>query len=445
MLVRASPVHDVWGNVTRWYGSSTEIDETIEAREVLARSREELETLVADRTRDLQETQSRLAHVQRMEALGQLAGGIAHDFNNVLQAVQGGAALIERRSADPEGVRRVARMIFEAAGRGSAVTRRLLGFSRHGDLRAEPIDPASLLNDMQEMLVHTVGAGIEVRVNSAAGLPALLADKGQLETVLVNLAANARDAMGGKGILTLATTLDSVRHVDESKRPVGMKVGCYVCLSVMDDGSGMSPEVLSRVTEPFFTTKPRGEGTGLGLAMAQGFAAQSGGGLEIESAPQRGTTIRLWFPTADETLDTTFRRNLLSAEEKQPARLLVVDDVYLVRQVIAEQLEAAGYVVLTAANGADALTMLDAGESVDLLISDMAMPGMDGLSVIHEAQRRRPKLPAILLTGLAANAIEIAIDGATSGAFSLLRKPVTAELVERVAALLNELVEDQEG
>ncbi len=427
------------GRILRWFGTCTDIEEIVDAREVLARSRRDLEQLVEDRTRDLEATQARLAHVRRMEALGQLAGGIAHDFNNVLQAVQGGAALIERRPADLEGVRRLARMVFEAAGRGSAITRRLLAFSRQGDLRAEAVDPGALLTDMRELLMHTLGAGVGVRVEATAGVPPLLADKGQLETVLVNLATNARDAMAGSGTLALAAAAEVVRHDGGPGYPPSLKAGSYVRLSVTDTGAGMTPEVLARVTEPFFTTKPQGKGTGLGLAMARGFAEQSGGGLHLDSAPGRGTTVKLWLPLAGGAPDAARPPGPKDADmgQEKRARLLVADDDEIVREIVTEQLEAAGYAVLAARGGPEALAMLDARESVDLVVSDLSMPGMDGMALVREAQRRRPRLPAILLTGFATNAAEIAVGGAVGGTFTLLRKPVEGKvLAERVAVLL---------
>jgi PAS domain S-box-containing protein len=438
-LTQAIPVRDQSGRITRWLGSSTDIQDIVNAREVMARGRAELEQLVEQRTRSLQETQTHLAHLQRMEALGQLAGGIAHDFNNVLQAVQGGAGLIERRPTDPESVRRLARLVFEAADRGSSVTRRLLAFARRGDLRFEAVNPVSLLTDMREILTHTLGAGIGVRVNVASDSPALLADKGQLETVLVNLASNARDAMAGRGLLTLGAELDVV--ADDGKQHawhVHLKPGAYICLSVSDTGAGMSPEVLARVTEPFFTTKEHGQGTGLGLAMARGFAEQSGGGLRIDSALGQGTTVRIWFPLASPAAAVCPDANRHEASTTgKSARLFVVDDEALVREIITEQLEAAGYAVLSFSSGIDALAALDAGEEAALLVCDLSMPGMDGITLIREAHRRRPKLPAILLTGFPTNAAEIAVGRAVSGMFSLLRKPVTRQiLVERVAVLL---------
>ncbi|WP_207538126.1 hybrid sensor histidine kinase/response regulator [Sabulicella rubraurantiaca] len=438
MLGRALPVRDEKGNILRWFGTCTDIEEIVEAREVLARSRVELEKLIEGRTRDLQATQARLAHAQRMEALGQLAGGIAHDFNNVLQAVQGGAGLIERRPGEAASVRRLARMVVEAAERGASITRRLLAFARRGDLRAEPVEATSLLADMAEILRHTLGTGIELRVEAPEGLPPLLADKGQLETVLVNLATNARDAMNGQGRLTLSAATDFPREDGAPGRPVTLRAGSYVRLSVSDTGMGMSPEIVARATEPFFTTKPPGQGTGLGLAIVRGFAEQSGGALGIESARGRGTTIHLWLPLAE----AEAREEVPLALAEAPAngvraRLLLVDDDAVVREVTAEQLAEAGYAVRQAADGPSALALLDAGEAVDLLVSDLSMPGMDGVSLVRAAQRRRPRLPAILLTGFATHAAELALGGALSGTFSLLRKPVTAEhLAERVAVML---------
>lgn len=408
-------------------------------QQVLARSQADLATLVEQRTWDLAQTQEQLAHLQRLEALGQLAGGIAHDFNNVLQAVQGGASLIGRRSADADSVRRLARMVSEAADRGASITRRLLAFSRRGELHTEAVDPVALLADLQEVLGHTLGTGIEVRAEAPSGLPALLADKGQLETVLVNLAINARDAMASTGTITLAAGVEVLGHGDGAGYPGNLKAGSYIRLSVTDTGMGMTPDVLARATEPFFTTKEQGKGTGLGLAMARGFAEQSGGGLHIDSAPGRGTTVRLWFRLAEGVpipAPVPVEAAALAAELRR-ARLLVVDDDPIVREITAEGLESEGYAVLSAADGPAALAMLDAAEVVDVIICDLSMPGMDGLAVIRKAQRRQQGLPAVLLTGFITNAAEIAVSGALSGSFSLLRKPATvSQLAERVAMLL---------
>ena len=235
---------------------------------------------------------TRLAHAQRMEALGQLAGGVAHDFNNVLQAVQSAARVIKRRPNDAESVSKMAQIAADAAERGIGVTQRLLSFARRADLRTEAVDAQALFAGLREILSHTLGGGVEVRIELAHSLPKFETDRAQLETVLVNLATNARDAMAGAGVLTFT----AAPVVD----PAQLKPGAYIHISIGDTGCGMSPEVLERATEPFFTTKPQGLGTGLGLAMARGFSEQSGGALTIESVAERGTTVHLWLPLARE-------------------------------------------------------------------------------------------------------------------------------------------------
>ncbi|MGH7057083.1 MAG: response regulator, partial [Acetobacteraceae bacterium] len=337
-------------------------------------------------------------------------------------------------------VQSLARSIIEATERAAAVTRRLLTFSRRGDLRAEPVGADSLLAGMREILSHTLGTGIAVRVKTEAGLPPLFVDKAQLETVLVNVATNARDAMQGMGTLTFDAAMDVVRDGKAASRRVTLKAGAYVRLGVTDTGSGMMPEVLARASEPFFTTKEMGKGTGLGLSMARGFAEQSHGGLLIESAVGRGTTVTLWFPLAEERLLSAGARDG-EAHSAAPgvarARLLLVDDDRIVREMLTLGMEAEGYAVLSAASGAEALSLLDAGEAVDLVISDLSMPRMDGVSVIRGVQRRRPHLPAILLTGFVKTSAGIDLDAGLSGPFTVLRKPVhETTLAEHVAMLL---------
>ncbi|WP_158925320.1 PAS-domain containing protein [Acidisphaera sp. S103] len=392
-------------------------------------------TDVSDRKRNeaaLVAAQARAAHAERVQALGQLAGGIAHDFNNILQAVQGGATLIEKRAGDPVSVRRFAGMILGATERGISITRRLLAFARRGELRAEPLDSADLLTGLRDVLSHTLGSGIAVDVLVAAGLPRLLADKGQLETTLVNLATNARDAMPDGGTLTFAASVDVV--AENVRHPADLDAGRYVRLSVADTGSGIPEPLLARVLEPFFSTKPAGQGTGLGLSMAKGFAEQSGGGLTIDSAPGRGTTICLWFPEATRT-DVADKPAEPSkgARDEASRRVLLVDDEAMVRETLAASLEDAGYIVSTAADGSQALDVLLSSTAVDILVTDLSMPGIDGLAVIQKARCQRPGLPAVLLTGHA----ESAAEGTASGSYTLIRKPVTGlQLAAAIEALL---------
>ena len=383
-----------------------------------------------------EQTESRLAQAQRMEALGQLAGGIAHDFNNVLQAVTGGLSLIQRRSNDAEVVKQIAGMVGDAAQRGASVTGRLLAFARQGALRAEPVSPRPLLEGLCEMLAHTLGAGVAIEVAADQNLPALFADKSQLELVLVNLAVNARDAMPNGGRLLLAAAREVVL---DKAHPAGLASGCYLRLSVSDTGVGMTAATLARASEPFFTTKPVGQGTGLGLSMARGFAHQSGGAITIASSPGQGTTVTLWFPEAVSALVVSDPVLSGSTALSFPvsARILVVDDDAIVREVLANQMEEQGYRVARAGDGLEALAELDAGAAVDLLISDFAMPGMNGVTLIEEARRRRPELPAVLLTGYADASVRLAVKDAGAGNTALLRKPVSGTaLAECAAALL---------
>lgn len=377
---------------------------------------------------------------QRLQALGALAGGIAHDFNNVLQAVSGTAAIIARRAGDADTVRSRAGAILEAVARGAAVTGRLLAFARRAELRAEPIRPSDLLAGMREVLAPGLGARIRIRVEAPETLPPLLADRGQLETVLVNLAANARDAMPEGGTLVLAALAERVGPW----APAGLAAGRYIRLEVRDDGTGMPPEVLTRAVEPFFTTKPAGEGTGLGLAMAKGFAEQSGGALRIESRPGGGTVVRLWLP---ESVAAPLPAGPAAAPPPAPAgapTVLLVDDEEMVRETMVEELEAAGYRVHAAADAAEALALIEAGAAVAALVTDLTMPGMDGLGLIREVRRRRPGLPAVLFTGYADDAVTRSRGDPAEERFVLLRKPISgAEVAATVAGLLD--AEEGEG
>ncbi|CAH2602070.1 Histidine kinase [Rhodovastum atsumiense] len=379
--------------------------------------------------------QARAAHAERLQALGRLAGGIAHDFNNILQAVQAGTGLIEHRAGDPASVRRFARTLLNAAQRGAAITRRLLAFARRDELQAEPIDPAALLSGLRDVLAHTLGSSVTVGVAINHALPALLADKGQLETVLVNLATNARDAMPEGGTLTLAAATETVGP--EATHPAGLGAGTYVRFAVIDTGSGMEGTTLARACEPFFTTKPPEQGTGLGLSMAQGFAGQSGGALAIDSTPGQGTTVMLWLPAAEREPAWPEAEPGPAPRERPERRVLIVDDEDMLRETLAAGLEDAGFGVMTAPGGAAALRLLDTGAKVDVLISDLSMPGMGGLALIEEARRRRPGLPALLFTGYADEATHRALTAGPAGAFVLLGKPATiAQITGRVEALL---------
>jgi PAS domain S-box-containing protein len=423
------------GQVQEALGIFLDIDAEKRLLEIQHQINARLEQRVREEISAREAAQQRAAHVERMHALGQIAGGIAHDFNNVLQAVSGGAALIERRPDDAARVLRNARLVLDAARRGAAITSRLLAFSRRGDLRAENVDSAALLTDMAEVLTHTLGGSVVCVVDVVPGLPPLFADRGQLETVLVNLATNARDAMPSGGTLTL--------HADTEvasaglPHPAGLAPGMYVRIVVSDTGIGMGRDVLTRVTEPFFTTKEPGKGTGLGLAMAKGFVEQSGGSLSIDSTVGHGTRVILWLPVATGAADATVNPAAGRSVSGGKPSVLLVDDDAIVRDVLMLSLEDAGYAVHPADGGATALAWMERGERIDIIVSDLTMPAMDGLTLIRLVQERRPKLPAILLTGFAGDGAALAVGGAISGAFSLLRKPVSGtQLVDRINALL---------
>jgi CheY-like chemotaxis protein len=348
--------------------------------------------------------------------------------------VTGSAALIARRPNEPERVARNARMVLDATRRGAAITGRLLAFARRGDLRAEKIEPSALLQDMADVFSHTLGGSVICRIEAAANLPALFADRGQLETVLVNLATNARDAMPNGGTLTLSAASELVAA--NGSHPAGLSDGAYVRIEVCDNGIGMDSKVLSRVTEPFFTTKESGRGTGLGLAMAKGFAEQSGGNLLIESAVDDGTRVMLWLPITAST-DVERTEDAKPRPVADRPSVLLVDDDPIVREVLRLSLEDAGYSVVSETSGAAALVRLEQGGPIDIIVSDLSMPGIDGITLIRSAQERWPALPAVLLTGYVGDAATLAIGDAITGSFSLLRKPTSGlQLVDRIGALL---------
>ncbi len=372
--------------------------------------------------RDLTEKRdltNQLAQAQKMKALGQLAGGIAHDFNNILQAVSGAAALIEQRPGDQDRVRRLTHTMLAAASRGTSITQRLLSFARRGELRATPIATSELLNSLREVLAHTLGSTITVTTSVPPSIPSVIADQPQLETAIINLGTNARDAMPDGGTLVLSAEVENV--ADDHHHPAGLARGDYVRLSVTDNGTGMDAAILARVAEPFFTTKPLGQGTGLGLSMVKGFAEQSGGSLSIVSTPGKGTTVTMWLRQA--------ASDVVRAEDNDEdtmhiaeisARILLVDDDDLVRETLADSLENAGFSTLVASTGLEALTLIESGEVVDAMVSDLSMPGMNGVTTIQKIRALRPRLPCFLVTGYVGERAALC----AGNDFTLIRKPV---------------------
>jgi PAS domain S-box-containing protein len=436
---RATPVRDE-GRTVRWFGTCTDITDIVEARETLKRSREELERLVAERTRSLaaandrltaeiaerQRTEEALLQAQKLEAVGQLTSGVAHDFNNLLTGVLGNLELLERRLKSEESLRRL-RAARLAAERGARLTHQLLAFSRKQRLAPTPLDLNRLVGEASDMLFRTIGVTVRIETVLTEGLWPALVDPTQIELVLLNLAINARDAMPEGGRLTIRTA-----NVSRSNAPADLAPGDYVLISVSDTGEGMSEAVLRRAVEPFFTTKEPGKGSGLGLSMVHGVATQSGGGLHIDSRLGRGTTVDVYLPRARPVSAAAREREPLSVAVRERATIMVVDDDPEVREIAVSSLESLGYHMLAAENGPAALDLMARSGPVDLLIVDMAMPGMNGVELIRRARERQGGLRAMLVTGYA----DIASFAPAEGDL-VLQKPYRLErLAEIVSAVL---------
>ena len=374
-----------------------------------------LEQRVAERTRQLkaemaerQKAEEQLRQAQKMEAVGQLTGGLAHDFNNLLTSISGSLELLQTRIAQGrvEDVDRYVGAAQGAARRAAALTQRLLAFSRRQTLDPKATDVNRLVGGMDDLVRRTMGPEIAVEFVAAGGLWNTLIDPSQLENALLNLCINARDAMVGGGTLTVETgncPLDARAAVERELPP-----GQYVTLCVSDDGIGMSPEIVDRVFEPFFTTKPLGQGTGLGLSMIYGFVRQSGGQIRVHSAPGRGTTVRLYLPRhRGDVHEPDGLAALADAPRAENDEMvLVVDDEPIVRMLVAEVLADLGYVALEAADGAAGLKVLLSDARIDLLVTDVGLPGgMNGRQMADAARVARPDLKVLFITGYAEHAV----------------------------------------
>jgi nitrogen-specific signal transduction histidine kinase/CheY-like chemotaxis protein len=354
------------------------------------------------RYNDVTEARKRAAashQAQKMEALGQLTGGIAHDFNNLLTVVLGSAELLGE-TKDPERRRALAETVMRAAERGSELARRLLAFARRQPLEPKTVDFNRLVAGMHAMLAQTLGEHVEVRIVSGAELRAAQVDAGQLETAILNLAINARDAMPKGGRLMIET-----RNVAIEPGAGGVAgdppPGDYVMIAVSDTGVGMTADVKARAFDPFFTTKDFGKGSGLGLSMVYGFVRQSGGYVTIYSEPGHGTTVKLYFPPAGETtLLIDEAPGAPRAEPRGTESVLLVEDDPMVRGHVAGMLRDLGYRVVVAENGAAALGILEGPQPVDLLFTDMVMPGgMSGRDLAEAARQLRPEVKVLFTSG----------------------------------------------
>lgn len=416
-----------------------DITERRKAERALAELTATLEEQVLTRTKELMAAEEALRHSQKMEAIGQLTGGLAHDFNNLLAGVTGSLEMIATRLSQGrvEDVSRYVQGALGATKRAAGLTQRLLAFSRRQTLDPKPVNLNTLIRDMLDLVSRSVGPGIHVELVGAAGLWPAFVDAGQLENALLNLCVNSRDAMPEGGKLTIET---ANRWMDEdAARMIGVPQGQYVSLCVSDTGAGMSPQIVARAFDPFFTTKPIGQGTGLGLSMVYGFAAQSGGSTRIYSEPGKGTMICIYLPRhgaeapeeADRPTDGAETPRALDGET-----ILLVDDEPLIRMVTAEQLEELGYIVVEAEDGPSAMKILRSTEPLSLLITDVGLPrGMNGRQLADAARQLRPGLKVLFITGYAENAI--LNHGHLDPGMHLLTKPFREEaLARRVKELI---------
>ncbi|MDB5416222.1 MAG: domain S-box protein, partial [Rubritepida sp.] len=386
----------------------------------------------------LARSEEALRQAQKMEAIGQLTGGLAHDVNNMLQGIGGALQMMERRIAAGRlaDLPRLFRAAQEGVDRAASLTHRLLAFARRDRLDVAVINAGTLVAGMTDLVRHTVGPAIQVRTRLGDGAWAVRLDPAGLESALLNLAINARDAMPDGGTLTFATGEVRLTAAD-FRAAEAVAPGDHVLVSVSDTGTGMPPDVIARVFEPFYTTKPIGKGTGLGLSQIYGFVQQSGGLVRIESVQGEGTTVRLLLPRdAGEGMERAAPdalpapATIASAEGRT---VLLVEDEPAVRALAAEALRELGLTVLEAEDGPSGLAILAGTTRVDLLVTDVGLPGLNGRQLADAARERRPTLPVLFITGYAGGALD---DGLPSG-MAAIAKPFSLDLLAtRVASML---------
>ncbi len=391
------PIVDERGDVTGIFIQGHDVTQQHQALAALTHLNATLEEQVSERTRKLLATEAALRQAQKMEAMGQLTGGVAHDFNNLLTPIIGSLDMLNRRGLGNDRERRLIDGALQAADRAKTLVQRLLAFARRQPLQSVAVDLGTLVGGMTTLIRTTVGPNVVVRVELDENLPPASADANQLEMAILNLAVNARDAMPNGGTLTITAARESVR----GDHPSGLKQGQYVRLSVADTGTGMDEATLARATEPFFSTKSIGAGTGLGLSMVHGLAAQLGGGLTIVSEPGRGTAVEIWLPVS------LARPGHVSETRAEPTPVtsrccaLLVDDEELVRMSTADMLADLGYDVIEANSAEQALRLLDEGAAPDFLITDFLMSGLSGAELVLEVRARKPGLPILIVSGYA--------------------------------------------
>jgi PAS domain S-box-containing protein len=382
-------------------------------------------------------SEERLHRAQRMDAVGQLSGGIAHDFNNMLQGISGGLDLIERRikTGRFEEAGQYLAMSRQSIDQAAALTHRMLAFARRQALQPRDVSPADLIAGMKDLMATTLGRNVPLVLNLGGGDWHARCDPNQLQSAMLNVVINARDAMPDGGSLDI-TLADRRLEADSLPNNPELEAGDYIEIIVTDTGTGMPPDVLGRAFEPFFTTKPAGRGTGLGLSQIYGFVRQSGGAVQLESPPGEGVTVRLYLPRhAQPAFLPADPVSTTRAPTKQiRGTVLLVEDEEKVRAVIAETLSDLGCRVLEAEDGTKGLAIVQSRNNFDLLLTDIGLPGLTGRQLADAARERNPQLPVLLITGYAGAAID---DTALAPGVELMRKPFTMDtLMAQVATML---------
>lgn len=353
----------------------------------------QLEVRVRDRTAELERTQESLRQTQKMEIIGQLTGNVAHDFNNLLSPIMSSLDLVLMGYSSPDVITRSAGIAMEAAETAKTLVQRLLAFARRQPLRPTAVDLGHLLRGMESLLSSTVDRRVQINFEIEDGLPSIRADQHQLEMAILNLVVNSRDAMPAGGNLRLCATRPG------AMAPERLRSGDYLCLSVKDDGVGMDSRTLASATEPFFTTKEVGQGTGLGLSMVDGLTNQMGGTLEIFSQPQKGTEVRMWLPVSPAARAPATRPQEEGGVRTSHGRLLLIDDDPMVRLTTAEMLRDLGFEVRETEGARDGLRMIEEGYEPDIVVTDHLMPGMTGAELALRLRLDHPNIAILIVSG----------------------------------------------
>jgi signal transduction histidine kinase/CheY-like chemotaxis protein/PAS domain-containing protein len=435
--VSYQPIVEPDGVVSGIFILGSDVTEGKRAADELDRYRNQLEDMVRDRTRALEQSEAALRQSQKMQAIGQLTGGVAHDFNNLLQILSGNLQLLQRRLRDPEDMKRL-NASLGAVDRGAKLASQLLAFARRQPLEPRAINLGRMVREMDELLRRAIGEAIEVETVIAGGLWNTMTDPDQVQNAILNLAVNARDAMSGNASGGRLTIEAGNAMLDDSyaSQHAEVKPGQYVVLAISDTGTGMTPEVLEKAFEPFFSTKREGSGTGLGLSMVYGFVKQSGGHIKIYSEPGQGTTVRIYLPRTREAEEIP-ADYAASPIESGTETILVVEDDPVVQATVIDLLKDLGYTVLRASDGQSALMLARSGIAIDLLFTDVVMPGpVRAPDLARQVQALIPGIAVLFTSGYTENAI--VHGGRLDPGVSLLSKPYRREdLARKVRHMLD--------